>query len=153
MADTDGDGLIDGIEVIGWTIRIVDQGVKDVHVRSDPGAFDTDRDGLSDAAEYYDYFTNATDRDTDSDGLEDFTEVIDGFTWNGSVYFTNASSHDTDLDGLADGEEVIDGLDQYITHANTPDSDDAGVFDGSAVVDACGVCGGDGCSCKKKVRE
>ena len=74
------------------------------YCRSDPGAYDTDRDGLSDAAEYYVYFTNATDSDTDSDGLEDFTEVIDGFYWNGSTYLPNASSHDTDLDGLADGE-------------------------------------------------
>ena len=47
VADTDNDGLIDGIEVIGWTIRVVDNGVKDVLVRSDPGVFDTDSDGLS----------------------------------------------------------------------------------------------------------
>ena len=134
VADTDADGLIDGIEVIGWTIRIVDQGVRDVIVRSDPGAYDTDRDGLSDATEYYETFTNATDRDTDSDGLEDFTEAMDGFVWNGSVYYTNASSHDTDLDGLSDGEEVVDGLDQYVTHANNPDSDDDGLFDGSEVL-------------------
>ena len=79
VADTDNDGLIDGIEVIGWTIRVVDNGVKDVLVRSDPGVFDTDSDGLSDSVEYYETFTNATDRDTDSDGLEDFTEAIDGF--------------------------------------------------------------------------
>mgnify|MGYP006251702531 FL=1 len=29
VQDTDSDGLIDGIEVIGWTIRIVDVGVRD----------------------------------------------------------------------------------------------------------------------------
>ena len=118
----------------GWTIRIVDHGVRDVIVRSDPGAYDTDRDGLSDAVEYYETFTNATDRDTDSDGLEDFTEAIDGFVWNGSVYFTNASAFDTDNDGLEDGEEVVDGEDQYITHANNADSDADGLNDGGEVL-------------------
>ena len=134
VQDTDGDGLIDGIEVIGWTIRVVDMGVRDVTVYSDPGVYDTDRDGLSDSAEYYETFTNASDRDTDSDGLEDFTEAVDGFIWNGSVYFTNASMFDTDNDGLNDGEEVINGQDQYITHANNPDTDDDGLSDGGEVL-------------------
>ena len=135
IADTDNDGLIDGIEVIGWTIRVVDNGVKDVLVRSDPGVFDTDSDGLSDSVEYYETFTNATDRDTDSDGLEDFTEAMDGFYWNVTEkYFTNASSFDTDNDGLADGEEVVDGQDQYITHGNNADSDGDGLNDGGEVL-------------------
>ena len=134
VQDTDGDGLIDGIEVIGWTIRVVDMGVRDVTVYSDPGVYDTDRDGLSDSTEYYETFTNASDRDTDSDGLEDFTEAVDGFMWNGSVYFTNASMFDTDNDGLNDGEEVINGQDQYITHANNADTDDDGLSDGGEVL-------------------
>ena len=134
VQDTDGDGLIDGIEVIGWTIRVVDMGVRDVTVYSDPGVYDTDRDGLSDSTEYYETFTNASDRDTDSDGLEDFTEAVDGFMWNGSFYFTNASMFDTDNDGLNDGEEVINGQDQYITHANNADTDDDGLSDGGEVL-------------------
>ena len=134
VQDTDGDGLIDGIEVIGWTIRVVDLGVRDVTVFSDPGVYDTDRDGLSDSTEYYETFTNASDRDTDSDGLEDFTEAVDGFMWNGSFYFTNASMFDTDNDGLNDGEEVINGQDQYITHANNADTDDDGLSDGGEVL-------------------
>ncbi len=134
VQDTDGDGLIDGIEVIGWTIRVVDMGVRDVTVYSDPGVYDTDRDGLSDSVEYFETFTNASDRDTDSDGLEDFTEAVDGFMWNGSVYFTNASMFDTDNDGLNDGEEVINGQDQYITNANNPDTDDDGLSDGGEVL-------------------
>ena len=77
-ADTDADGLIDGIEVIGWKIRIVNFGVTEVIVRSDPGVFDTDQDGLSDSMEYYETFTNATDKDTDNDGLEDYREAVDG---------------------------------------------------------------------------
>ena len=134
VQDTDSDGLIDGIEVIGWTIRIVDVGVRDVVVYSDPGVYDTDRDGLSDSTEYYETYTNASDRDTDSDGLEDFTEAVDGFVWNGSVYFTNASMFDTDNDGLNDGEEVVNGQDQYITHANNADTDDDGLTDGGEVL-------------------
>ena len=133
VQDTDSDGLIDGIEVIGWTIRIVDVGVRDVVVYSDPGVYDTDRDG-SDSTEYYETYTNASDRDTDSDGLEDFTEAVDGFVWNGSVYFTNASMFDTDNDGLNDGEEVVNGQDQYITHANNADTDDDGLTDGGEVL-------------------
>ena len=134
VQDTDSDGLIDGIEVIGWMIRIVDVGVRDVVVYSDPGVYDTDRDGLSDSTEYYETYTNASDRDTDSDGLEDFTEAVDGFVWNGSVYFTNASMFDTDNDGLNDGEEVVNGQDQYITHANNADTDDDGLSDGGEVL-------------------
>ena len=90
---------------------------------------------LSDSVEYYETFTNATDRDTDSDGLEDFTEAMDGFYWNVTEqYFTNASSFDTDNDGLADGEEVVDGQDQYITHGNNADSDGDGLDDGGEVL-------------------
>ena len=132
--DTDNDGLSDGIEVIGWTIRVVDLGVRDILVQSDPGLYDTDRDGLSDSVEYYETFTNTSNIDTDSDGLEDFTEARDGFTWNGSVYYTNASMFDTDNDGLNDGEEVVNGEDQYITHANNADTDDDGLSDGSEVL-------------------
>ena len=137
-ADTDADGLIDGIEVIGWKIRIVDFGVREVIVRSDPGIFDTDSDGLSDAVEYYETYTNATDRDTDNDGLEDYREAIDGHPWteNGTTYYyyTNASAFDTDNDGLEDGEEVVDGQDSYITHANNADTDADGLNDGGEVL-------------------
>ena len=132
--DTDGDGLIDGIEVIGWTIRIVDGTARDIKVRSDPGVFDSDSDGLSDSVEYYVTYTNATDRDTDSDGIEDFTEAMDGFQWNGSTYFTNASRMDTDNDGLDDREEVISGEDQYVTNASDIDSDDDDLKDGFEVL-------------------
>ena len=133
-ADTDGDGLIDGIEVIGWYILVVQRGVNHVHVTSDPGKFDTDGDGLNDSKEFYETFTNTSNKDTDGDGLEDYTEAVDGFYWEGSIYFTNASMYDSDNDGLADGEEVIDGEDQYITNASDSDSDDDGLNDGSEVL-------------------
>lgn len=73
------DGLIDEIEVMGWMIRTVDDGVRDVIVRSDPGSYDSDSDGLSDSVEYYEKFTKATYRDTDGDGLEDYREAITGY--------------------------------------------------------------------------
>ena len=52
IQDTDGDGLIDGIEVMGWTIRVVQRGVNEIDVYSDPNMFDTDGDGLNDSREY-----------------------------------------------------------------------------------------------------
>ena len=36
-ADTDSDGLIDGIEVMGWEILVVNRGVQPTWVTSDPG--------------------------------------------------------------------------------------------------------------------
>ena len=135
IADTDYDGLIDGIEVIGWNILVVEKGVVEILVTSDPRAIDTDDDGLTDADEYYIHATNASNEDTDSDGLHDRVEVIDGhqMTYNGILYeyTTNASMFDTDNDGLPDGEEVVDGEDNYVTHANNSDTDDDGLNDGA----------------------
>ncbi len=132
--DTDGDGLIDGIEVGGWEILVVSRGTLHVHVTSDPGQVDTDADGLTDFREFTETYTNASNKDTDSDGLEDYVESVDGFQWQGEPYFTNASMFDTDIDGLEDGEEVILGADVYVTHANDSDSDDDGLKDGNEVL-------------------
>jgi hypothetical protein len=134
VADTDSDGLKDGIEVMGWWILVVERGVKEVRVTSDPGLFDTDEDGLSDSREYYETYTNASNRDTDGDGLEDYSEAVDGFPWDGEIYFTNASMFDTDNDGLEDAEEVQEGRDLYVTHANNSDTDDDGLKDGNEVL-------------------
>ena len=134
IQDTDGDGLIDGIEVMGWTIRVVQRGVNEIDVYSDPNMFDTDGDGLNDSREYYETYTNASNRDTDGDNLEDYTEAVDGFMWNGEPYTTNASMFDTDNDGLEDGEEIALGLDQYITHANNSDTDNDTLSDGNEVL-------------------
>ncbi len=132
--DTDDDGLIDGIEVMGWEIRIVVRGVKTVHVTSDPGDSDTDDDGLSDSVEYYETYTNASNVDTDDDNLEDFTESTASFQWGDGYYSTNASMQDTDNDGLQDGEEIVAGADQYITHANNSDTDNDTLKDGYEVL-------------------
>ena len=135
--DTDGDGLKDGIEVIGWDILVVNRGVQHVRVTSDPGIWDTDNDGLSDFKEFDDVCdtgSNASNADTDGDGLGDQTEALNGFSWYGEDYFTSPCMFDTDNDGLEDGEEVILGQDNFLTHANDPDTDDDGLIDGDEVL-------------------
>ena len=57
---------------MGWTIRVVNRGVNEVHVTSDPGVFDTDGDGLNDSREYYITYTNASNRATASDKMAIF---------------------------------------------------------------------------------
>lgn len=137
-ADTDGDGLIDGIEVMGWEILVVNRGVQPTWVTSDPGLFDTDSDGLSDYAEFSTVCngggSNASNPDTDSDGLTDLEEAGNNFMWDGEAYSTSPCMFDTDNDGLEDGEEVVAGEDNFLTHANNSDTDDDGLVDGQEVL-------------------
>ena len=79
--DTDNDGLIDGIEVFGLEILVVNRGVEITRVVSDPGLADTDEDGLSDFLEYSEVCgsgSNASNPDTDGDGLDDQFEATGG---------------------------------------------------------------------------
>ena len=137
-ADTDNDGLIDGIEVMGWEILVVNRGVQPTWVTSDPGLYDTDADGLSDYAEFASVCnlggSNASNPDTDSDGLTDLEEAGDNFMWEGEAYSTSPCMFDTDNDGLEDGEEVVAGEDNFLTHANNSDTDDDGLVDGQEVL-------------------
>ena len=137
-ADTDSDGLIDGIEVMGWEILVVNRGVQPTWVTSDPGLYDTDADGLSDYEEFSSTCnlggSNASNPDTDSDGLTDLEEAGDNFMWEGETYSTSPCMFDTDNDGLEDGEEVIAGADNFLTHANNSDTDDDGLIDGQEVL-------------------
>jgi hypothetical protein len=64
--------------------------------------FDTDVDGLTDAAEER-LGTNPSDDDSDHDGLSDADEV--------STYRTNPLVGDSDGDGFLDGVEVRGGYD------------------------------------------
>lgn len=100
--DSDGDGLLDGVELANGT---------------DPDNADTDHDGLSDGAEVNTYGTDPLNPDTDNDGLSDGAEV--------NTYHTNPLDPDTDHDLLSDGFEVAHGTDPL-----DPDSDHDGIIDG-----------------------
>ncbi len=100
-ADTDGDGLRDGDELVRGT---------------DPRAADTDGDGLSDGEEVMRWATNALARDTDGDGLGDLEEVVHG---------TSPLSTDSDGDGLNDKVELARGTDP-----RNRDTDGDGLPDG-----------------------
>ena len=136
--DTDRDGLLDGIEVGGWEILVVNRGVQVTWVVSDPGLADTDSDGLSDFLEFSSTCdgqgSNASNVDTDGDGESDQQEVMLGYVFNGEQYFTSACMFDTDNDGLEDGEEVIAGADNFVTHANNSDTDNDGLIDGNEIL-------------------
>lgn len=101
IADSDNDGLKDGLEVKG--------------THTNPNRGDTDRDGLSDRAEVKRYATNPHEADSDADGLRDPDEIKRG---------TDPRNPDTDRDNITDGHEVT--LD---TDPRNPDTDGDGVDD------------------------
>jgi len=133
--DTDGDGLLDGVEeglfnkgevtpegvsatvgtagsALGITVPALDS--------------DMDNDGLSDFAEVNTYQTDPLDADSDNDTLSDRDEVL---TWS----LADARNHadplmaDTDGDGLTDDVEITEGC----PYVNDDDSDDDGLQDGA----------------------
>ncbi|WP_277552897.1 helix-turn-helix transcriptional regulator [Halobaculum limi] len=103
VADTDGDGLDDGREIL--------------QTHTDPTATDTDRDDLSDRREVETTGTNPLRLDTDGDGLQDGREV--------RVHGTDPTDIDTDGDGLVDGREVT----VHDTNPTAADTDDDGLSD------------------------
>ncbi|MDH5020104.1 thrombospondin type 3 repeat-containing protein [Halobacterium rubrum] len=150
-ADTDEDGLEDGVEVhvFGSDPTVVDtddDGVPDADEvqnatapdlvdtdddslvdlgeilnRTSPSAEDTDLDGLPDPVER-ELGTDPRERDTDGDGLADAVEV--------GVYGTDPTATDTDDDGLTDGEEVQ----RFGTDPTDADTDGDGTPDGREVL-------------------
>ena len=129
-ADTDGDGLSDGIEIGTYG--------------SDPCLGDSDGDGLSDAQETT-LGTGLSNPDSDSDGLLDGWEVAneidplssvgddgasadldgDGLTnLQEQTHGGNPRSSDTDGDGLSDALEIANGTD-----IGKSDSDSDGLTD------------------------
>lgn len=98
-ADTDGDGLFDGYEVLYLGTDPLkadsdDNGVND-------GDEDFDKDGLINAKEC-ELGTDPNNADTDGDGLNDGAEV--------NTYETDPLKYDTDGDGISDGDEITLGL-------------------------------------------
>lgn len=75
-------------------------------------ATDRDGDGLTDAEETGQYFTNPVMADSDQDGLSDGDEV--------RVYGTDPNRADTDGDGTNDGAEVLAGRDPLVADAAAP---------------------------------
>ncbi len=113
--DTDGDGLTDNNESIGWDVTFTNvTGVFAIHVNSEPLTEDTDFDRLTDLEEY-NHSSNPRDIDSDDDGLSDFIESIIG---------TNITNYDTDGDGLDDNTEIIFG-----SKPKKVDSDNDGLSD------------------------
>ena len=100
VADTDGDGLNDGVEYLEYG--------------TDPLEPDTDGDGLTDGREI-DLGTDPLKPDSDNDGLADGREIDLG---------TDPLESDTDDDGLTDGREVNVGTDPL-----EPDTDSDGLTD------------------------
>lgn len=91
--DTDGDGFLDGDETV---------------LGLNPGAADSDGDGIDDDVEAGN--TDPLVTDTDGDGINDGVEDTDkNGGQNGSE--TSASSWDSDGDGVSDGTEVAQGTD------------------------------------------
>jgi hypothetical protein len=128
--DTDGDGILDGVEVYGWYSgywsppRLM---------RSDPLNVNTDGDLLSDYLEYTSRLTDPSNTDTDGDRLSDGQEdanqngrVDPGETW--------PNRFDSDHDGLNDGLEVglafWDSDPSTTTNPVDPDTDGDGLIDG-----------------------
>ncbi len=112
-ADTDGDGLSDGAEVMEWF--------------TDPLSNDTDGDGLEDGEEVMVSFTDPRLNDTDGDNLPDALELLIG---------TSPRLADSDRDGLPDGDEMR----RYFTAPLDPDTDrnessyEGGIPDGKEIM-------------------
>ncbi len=112
LLDSDGDGLPDVVEVVGWKT------VGGRTHKTDPQNPDTDFDGLSDGEEagtlvekvgavpLYAGISDPTKKDSDDDGLDDLEEVRGWRTTRGFTFVTDPMKADTDGDGLSDGIEA-----------------------------------------------
>ncbi len=152
-ADSDNDGIFDGIEALAFgsapnNSDADSDGVSDydelfVHF-TDPNSDDTDGDGINDGDEVNFYKSDPTSSDTDNDGLSDAQELL--------IYSTDPNLSDSDGDGLSDFDEILtyntnatqsdednDGLNDRIevlihnTESDNPDTDGDGINDGHEV--------------------
>ena len=128
--DSDGDGLIDGLEFNQYKTNPLGQdsdmdGLNDNdevrNYTTNPNKMDTDSDGLSDGDEVIKYKTDPLREDSDNDGISDFDEI--------TKTKSNPTKSDSDDDGLKDGDE----LNKYKTLINNNDSDNDGITDGDEV--------------------
>ncbi|MHA2202980.1 MAG: hypothetical protein ACW991_04770, partial [Candidatus Hodarchaeales archaeon] len=127
--DTDGDSLPDGIEIA---------------LELDPSDPDSDNDLILDGDEFFIFNTNPHYPDTDYDGVDDYWELF--------VSHSNPHSADSDGDGLKDASEIYtygtdpmdedsdndditdrDELIEFGTDPMNPDSDGDGIRDGPEI--------------------
>ena len=140
VPDTDGDGLLDGVEYFGWDITVrLSSGLITIHVTSNPLSEDTDKDRVSDYVEYMNR-TNPSARDTDADRLSDWYELKYGLLptdWDTDkdtigdgtevrIFKTDPCSADTDMDALNDSVEIR----VMKTNPKVADTDRDGILDG-----------------------
>ncbi|MBM3832671.1 MAG: hypothetical protein FJ403_05245 [Verrucomicrobia bacterium] len=107
LADTDKDGLNDGLEV-------------KTH-KTNPGRADTDNDGLSDFDEVTVHKSDPLKSDGDGDLLSDAAEI--------NIHKTNPAKADTDGDGLSDYHEIHFLTDPLVA-STKPSKTVASVFTG-----------------------
>jgi outer membrane protein OmpA-like peptidoglycan-associated protein len=108
IADTDGDGISDGEEVLKYSTNPLNR--------------DTDGDGISDGDELLKYKTDPLNKDTDGDGLSDYEEIM--------TYKTDPLRIDTDGDGLSDSDEIR----KYKTDPLRVDTDKDAIDDGDEIL-------------------
>lgn len=113
VADTDQDQLPDGYEV--KTLNSDPTNANSLDVTQNDGAYDSDKDGLSNYEEYT-LGTDPLTADSDHDGLSDGDEV--------NTYGTDPLKSDTDGDDLSDGDEIALGLNPLVV-----DTDGDGIPD------------------------
>ncbi|MCB0742649.1 MAG: OmpA family protein, partial [Ignavibacteriae bacterium] len=130
VADSDGDGLSDGLEVHQYKTDPLNKdsdgdGLSDndeikVYI-TNPNLVDTDKDGITDGDEVLKYETDPLREDSDIDGIKDKVELEETKT--------NPIKSDTDGDGLKDGEEI----EKYKTDPTKHDTDGDGISDGDEI--------------------
>ncbi|QXP61455.1 carboxypeptidase regulatory-like domain-containing protein [Olleya sp. HaHaR_3_96] len=151
--DTDGDGVIDSVEILNGTDpnNACDYNVADI-TEVITATTDCDNDGLTDAEEINgpdgdpttDDGTDPTESDTDGDGVLDGTEVANGTDPNNACDYNVAditevitATTDCDNDGLTDAEEINgpdgDPTTDDGTDPTESDTDGDGVLDGTEV--------------------
>lgn len=117
--DTDGDGLSDAKEQLGWVVQVTltDGTIVEKGTVSDPEVADSDGDGLSDLQEKL-RNSDPRDPDTDDDTISDYDELF--------VHFTSLVRQDTDADGIPDPSEI----NTFKTSPLLQDTDGDGLPDG-----------------------
>lgn len=116
MTDTDGDGLVNGLEEIFGTDKML---------------ADTDGDELNDYIEIFKFGSDPLLQDTDDNGIKDGDEDHDNDGLS-SLEELNGTTDPADSD--SDGDELLDGEEMELgTDPNKVDTDEDGVSDSKEI--------------------